>query len=341
MGEGDVNKSVPVNFNVNHFAAISFFTALVIISGSCGTKDNPSGASDYRREMRDLVTAISRYADSVNPGFIVIPQNGIELVTSDGEASGTPVLEYLEALDGVGQEDLLFGYDQDDQATPEAESDYLRAFLEVAKNDDKVVLVTDYCSTESKVDQSYGLNSASGYISFAANSRELDQIPPYPAEPFDVNALEVQSLSMAENFLYLLNFRNYGSKGEFISAVTSTDYDLLITDLFFEDDSSFTPDEVEQLRTKSNGGKRLVICYLSIGEAERYRYYWQPSWSEGDPFWLLQENPDWEGNYKVMYWEKEWQQILFGNDDSYLKKILDAGFDGVYLDIIDAFEYFE
>jgi len=56
---------------------------------------------------------------------------------------------------------------------------------------------------------------------------------------------------------------------------------------------------------------------------------------------LEEENPNWEGNYKVRYWEPEWQDIIYGNDSSYLKKILDAGFDGVYLDIIDAFEYFE
>jgi cysteinyl-tRNA synthetase len=56
---------------------------------------------------------------------------------------------------------------------------------------------------------------------------------------------------------------------------------------------------------------------------------------------MAEENPEWEGNYKVKYWEKEWQDIIFGNEDSYLQKILDAGFDGVYLDIIDAFEYFE
>lgn len=34
-------------------------------------------------------------------------------------------------------------------------------------------------------------------------------------------------------------------------------------------------------------------------------------------------------------------EIIYGNNNSYVKKILDAGFDGVYLDIIDAFEYFE
>jgi len=43
----------------------------------------------------------------------------------------------------------------------------------------------------------------------------------------------------------------------------------------------------------------------------------------------------------VAYWDESWQQIIYGNNSSYLKKILDADFDGVYLDIIDAYEYFE
>jgi len=95
------------------------------------------------------------------------------------------------------------------------------------------------------------------------------------------------------------------------------------------------------LRSKQNGGKRMVIAYMSIGEAEDYRYYWQPEWDSNPPSWLKGENPHWEGNYKVEYWDPLWQQIIFGTDSSYLDKILDAGFDGVYLDIIDAFEYFE
>jgi len=45
--------------------------------------------------------------------------------------------------------------------------------------------------------------------------------------------------------------------------------------------------------------------------------------------------------YKVQYRKKNWQNIIYGKDNSYLNKILDTGFDGVYLDIIDAFEYLE
>ena len=28
------------------------------------------------------------------------------------------------------------------------------------------------------------------------------------------------------------------------------------------------------------------------------------------PSWLEDENPDWEGNYRVKYWEAEWQKII-------------------------------
>ena len=69
--------------------------------------------------------------------------------------------------------------------------------------------------------------------------------------------------------------------------------------------------------------------------------YWDSGWEITPPAWLAEENPYWPSNYKVRYWQQGWQDIIFGNDSSYLKKILDAGFDGVYLDIIDAFEYFE
>jgi len=92
---------------------------------------------------------------------------------------------------------------------------------------------------------------------------------------------------------------------------------------------------------KENGGTRLVIAYMSIGEVENYRYYWNHEWNNNPPSWFAEQNVDEQKSHKVRYWDPNWQEIIFGNDDSYPKKILDAGFDGVYLDIIDAFEYFE
>jgi cysteinyl-tRNA synthetase, unknown class len=319
------------------------FLFLIIILVSC-SKDNDSGIPsgiDFKQEMRDFVIGISQYAKTNQPDFIVIPQNGIELVTDDGTASGTPNSNYLDAIDGNGQEDLFYGYDSDDQSTPTETSTYLTSFLNISKNAGNTILVTDYCSTHSKMDNSYEQNHTKGYISFAADQRDLNNIPIYPNPIYAENSAVVTSFSDVKNFLYLINPVSYLTKADFISAVTATNYDLLIMDLFFNDGTSFTSDEVAQLKNKANGGKRLVISYMSIGEAENYRYYWQSAWNSDKPSWMDDENPNWPGNYKVWYWEKEWQGIIYGSDSSYLKKILNAGFDGVYLDIIDAFEYYE
>ncbi len=297
---------------------------------------------DFRQEMRDLVKAINSYADSLKPFFIVVPQNGQELVTVSGQQAGLPATDYLAAIDGQGREDLFYGYNGDDQPTPQTETDYMAGFLDVAKMMVKTILVTDYCSTPANVDDSYTQNSNRGYISFAADHRALDNIPAYPAAPVNENSNTVLHLMQVQNFLYLINPSAYGTPSAFAQAMAATNYDLVICDLLVNG-QMLSANDVFNMKHKANGGQRLVLCYLSIGEAENYRYYWLSEWDKRKyrPSWIMEENPDWPGNFKVKYWDPQWQAILFGNDNSYVKKIVDAGFDGVYLDIVDAFEYFE
>jgi cysteinyl-tRNA synthetase len=150
----------------------------------------------------------------------------------------------------------------------------------------------------------------------------------------------VIELSDAKNFLYLINPEStFTSREDLIMGLIQTDYDVLIIDAFYGE-RVLDSVAVGALRRQA-GRTRLVLAYMSIGEAEDYRYYWDASWATSPPSWLAEENPEWEGNYKVRYWEKGWRNIIYGNDNSYLQKIINAGFDGVYLDIIDAFEYFE
>lgn len=305
----------------------------------CGS-DTDETNIDFRQEMRSFVQGISQYAREFDGDFIVIPQNGQELVTTTGEADGALAHAYLEAIDGVGREDLFYGYTNDDEATPADANSYMVSFCDICKDNGVEVLVIDYCSTASFINSSYTMNHNRGYISFAAPNRELNIIPAYPAQPYNNNSTTISTLKQAQNFLYLLNPDAFSTKQEFINAIAQTDYDLLVIDLFFNE-SAFTSSELNQLKTKHSGGTRLVLSYMSIGEAEDYRYYWQPTWNTSKPEWLESENPDWPGNFKVKYWYKSWQEIIYGNNGSYLKKIIDAGYDGVYLDIIDAFEYFE
>ncbi len=102
----------------------------------------------------------------------------------------------------------------------------------------------------------------------------------------------------------------------------------------------FTGDEIAPLKIKPDGTRRLVLAYLSIGEAERYRYYWKPAWdaAETRPAWLGVENRRWPGDYQVAFPAPEWQGIIFGTPGSYLDRIIAARFDGVFLDRVDAFQ---
>ncbi|RLD22398.1 MAG: hypothetical protein DRI71_07555 [Bacteroidetes bacterium] len=314
--------------------------ALLIIFLGCKPTDPSLIGVDFREEMRAFVGEISTYSKDVNPDFVIIPQNGIELVSINGEEDGAPANMYLSSIDAVGQEDLFYGYKNDNQKSPDKESAYLVAFLNIARNGGKAIMVTDYCSDASKMDDSFNLNNQRQYISFAAPDRELRVIPTYPSAPRNVNDLDILNINQAENFLYLINPENFGTKQAFSDAVSSTNYDVILMDAFF-DEQIWTMQEIAALKTKANGGKRLVISYMSIGEGEDYRYYWQSSFNSNPPEWLSGPNPDWPGNYKVKYWLESWKAIIYGSNEAYLDKLLEAGFDGAYLDIIDGYEYFE
>ena len=125
--------------------------------------------------------------------------------------------------------------------------------------------------------------------------------------------------------------------------IARSGFELVVIDYSADGSAAeaFSRSEVEAMRRMPDGGPRRVVAYMSIGEAEEYRFYWQKSWRTAPPAWLDDENPDWPGNYKVRFWEPSWQAEIFGNPEAYLDLILEAGFEGVYLDIIDAFEYYE
>jgi cysteinyl-tRNA synthetase len=150
--------------------------------------------------------------------------------------------------------------------------------------------------------------------------------------------------------------------------IAQSPFDLVVIDYSRNgvDAGRFRPDEVKAMQRKPDGSRRIVLAYLSIGEAEDYRFYWDPKWVEPAPFkkawepaaptvssgplpetvriprltapgWLARENERWHGNYHIRYWYDGWQEVLFYDSKSYLARIQDAGFDGIYPDRVDAY----
>ncbi|HJM88516.1 MAG TPA: MJ1477/TM1410 family putative glycoside hydrolase [Dehalococcoidia bacterium] len=154
------------------------------------------------------------------------------------------------------------------------------------------------------------------------------QQTPVPEAPF-ISAPRVQSWA----------YQLQGEDGADLdlAPLIASDFDLFVIDYSRDgsDEGRFTSAEISALRDGGSGG-RTVLAYLSIGEAESYRSYWDPAWESEPPPWLGPTNPEWEGNYKVRYWDPAWLNIVL----EYRDDIREAGFDGVYLDIIDAFEFF-
>ncbi|MGH3441651.1 MAG: MJ1477/TM1410 family putative glycoside hydrolase [Nitriliruptorales bacterium] len=130
----------------------------------------------------------------------------------------------------------------------------------------------------------------------------------------------------------------YQLQGVDIDQLASSAFDLAVLDAEDDDGEPWTAVDLDRLAS----GDRIVLAYLSIGEAEDYRDYWDPDWdADGDgvpdagaPGWLADENPDWEGNYLVRFWEPAWQEVIGARLDA----IVTAGFDGAYLDIVDGYE---
>ncbi len=113
----------------------------------------------------------------------------------------------------------------------------------------------------------------------------------------------------------------------------SSNFDIIVMDYSRDgtDSGAYTSSDIVLIK---NAGK-IPIAYLSIGEAENYRFYWQSFWDTLPPSWLGPENPNWPGNYAVRYWDTIWQRIIF----TYIDRILSQGFRGLYLDKVDEFEF--
>lgn len=319
-----------------------FLIGTLLWSCEKNTGNPVPGDINFRQEMRQLVQSISAYGHFLDPDFLIIPQNGEDIITVDGLPEGPLATGYINAIDGVGREELFFGHNhQDGRTTPYKETSFTLPFLNLLQQSGKTILITDYTSHPDQRQESTTQCKNRGFIPFISTDRELSSIPDTVLQP-PLSGKEVNELAKAESFLFLIHPEKFNSRSQYIESLAATPYDLLLIDLFFEDQNNpLTSEDVKALRYKPDGTQRLLIAYMSIGEAASYRYYWQEKWDTAPPYWMEKENDQRPDNYKVRYWEKDWKDILIGNKNSYLKKIVDAGFDGVYLDVVDAFEHFE
>ena len=136
-----------------------------------------------------------------------------------------------------------------------------------------------------------------------------------------------------------------------VQTAAAAPVDLIVTDATAgaRGGQALSVDDVTRLKSKPDGTRRLAISYLSIGESEDYRpeYFDSEYMTEDAPDWLLKENKAWKGNRLIRFCLEGWQKTILGDEDgrslyssldpSPLYKLIELGFDGVYLDRVDVY----
>ena len=309
---------------------------LFVYAGRAQAENHPA----YRQEMSCLICNIKDYGiKHGRRNFFVIANGGAGLMEENALLPHEQYCRLLEKLDAVMAESVNYGSGMVmDNPMPADEQDEYHRLLGSAAKNGIVPMVLDYCQKKSNVQAAYSEDEKRGYLGWVSAARNLDRIPEEPI--YADNDLSCEELSKAQNYLVLLSPGEFSSRKDYIESLALSNYDLLIVDAYYGD-TVLTPAEVARLKKKPEGAARLVAAYMSIGEAEKYRPYWQKSWEKNPPCWLWTANDAWSGSYRAKYWHKQWQQILMGNQDAYLDRILAAGFDGVFLDVVDVFYEFE
>ncbi|WP_147386006.1 endo alpha-1,4 polygalactosaminidase [Fusobacterium sp. HMSC064B12] len=281
----------------------------------------------YRERMKDFIKEIR---DSTNKEKIIITQNGNELYFKNGKIDS----KFFAITNGTTQESLYYG-DVLRFNVPTAKglkNELLELTVPIRKNG-KPIFVINYGKGQKKIDFLKKEDLKTKFVSELLPSLNVDKL--YETIE-DYNDEDIYSLNEVKNFLCLLNPENFSNIDEYYQALKNTNYDLLLIEVSYNN-IFFTEEQIEELKIKNNGGKRLVIAYLSIGEAEDYRFYWNKKWNKKKPNWIVKENENWEGNYIVKYWSPEWKNII----KEYQKKLDEIGVDGYLLDTVDTYQYFE
>jgi cysteinyl-tRNA synthetase, unknown class len=280
-------------------------------------------------EMQNFVIALSDYARSLGSDFIVIPQNGIELVFTETDMESGLNMSYVDAIDGIGVEELFY----DGSLAVDLER---LEMLRVAEPYLKI-MVADYITNNSNYSDVVQRNMEESFIAFPREQNNYGY-QYIPDSIISENTNDINTLSEAQNYLYLIDPSLYSSKQDYLNSLAATNYDVLLIDMDYQE-VALTAAEVNSLKTKANGADRLVISYINVGAAENWRYYWEDNWKLHRPLWLKKPYDGYEDEIWVKFWKDDWKNIIYGNDESYIKRIINAGFDGAYLDNVEAYYF--
>lgn len=312
---------------------------------------------NYRDLMRHNINMLAEFARKHNPDFQIILHEGGELLTKS-------LWEYhLEGYEkarahGIDTSDPSFlaqlkQMGITDKYTPGSKAAAFR------KNINAVAYNNLYCSPR-KLDREIkktGLKLISvsrcpdiNTFDKAAELSVKDDILLYaflqPSQAFkhilnqpiiNENSHNVFKVNEAANISLLIDDSTYKNKASMIKDIRNSNYDIVIINPLFHEKEPFSAEEVNSLKYKKNGARRLIIAEHNISEAVSGAYYWHTGWEIDNPSWLRRlsfANPN---GIITEYWNINWQRIM----SEYFKSIVMINYDGAFFTGVNNFRYFE
>lgn len=208
--------------------------------------------------------------------------------------------------------------------------------LDTLRQQGRRILSIEDCKTQKDVDAAYAGADRDRVLSYAAvDADRLSTLP--KGHPRAESAVPVASVTAARNWLPLLRADRFGTKAEWVQAMEKTNHDALLIDVAHRGAEPLTKDDVKRLKFKELGSQRLMLAVLPVGKAYDWRWYWKKGWEAGNPSFLVAPDPQDPGSFITDMADPAWRELL----GKYLAGIMDLGFDGVVLDDLDTYLWFE
>ncbi|MGL5089302.1 MAG: endo alpha-1,4 polygalactosaminidase [Cetobacterium sp.] len=279
----------------------------------------------HKEEMRNLIYKIRQDGKDK----VIITQNAVEIYFDDENLNK----KFFDSVDSAAQESLVFGYGGYNKKTIDSEKIPKLKKLIKLKELNKPIFLVNYADGNENKNEIKLFGEKYNFVAEAVESIQANTI----FSSINKRTLgDVTHIKDGKNFLYLLNPEKFKNIKSYFKALSKTSFDILIIEPSING-KFFSKEQIEKLKVRKDGTKRLVIAYFSIGEAENYRGYWLESWNQKKPEWIVEENPNWKGNYVIKYWSSEWKEII----KNYQEKLNEINVDGYYLDTIDTYVYFK
>ena len=290
-----------------------------------------------RTEMRQFITEIANHARKHHTNAIVTHTNGLDLGATDADTRA-----YFQAINGVITESVFFKpHNGATVAQPLIGTRDTLTKCSVYRREGKSILAIEYIDPKKPLSQGTAdeRTAAALFERFQATTPTIMTADPLlqeiPTSQGNMNSENVSTLDKVTSFAYVINSGDK-TKQDMMERLQATPHDLFVLDYFAAWQAPYTKEDIAALQTRNDGSRRLLLGYISVGEAAKHFYYWKKEWEAHPPCWVAGANDSW-GSIHAKYWCPEWKKIIA----AYVDTIMALGFDGVVLDTVDAYASFE